>query len=405
MLYPQCNDIEAKMIRREAGFTLVELLITMVIFVFTIAAATNIFVPLLMQFKQQSKVAETQIEGIVGLDLLRRDIEQAGFGLPWNIATAVTTATYSEASGSVSPLTFPPSDYNDAPGPPRAILSDDNLGLNGSDYLVIKATTVAANNASMKWAYVVQEDVGGVVQSVVKVWGPSVEDLVATDRVIVMIPSRGTNNQRILVDSGGVFSVQFQNVPDSAYSPGMERDLYLIYGVDPATDLRMPFNRADYYLRGAGGGFTPPPRCAPGTGVLMKSVISQATGARGAGMPLLDCVADMQVVFGVDVDNDGDFEPWVGGSWDSYTGDISALNALQVRQQVREIRVYLLAHEGQKDTTYTYPNATVALPAAPDPGAASGSTFGFVAAGVTDWQNYRWKIYRIVVKPNNLRGS
>ncbi len=95
----------------------------MVIFVFTIAAATNIFVPLLTQFKQQSKVAETQIEGIVGLDLLRRDIEQAGFGLPWNIATAVTTATYSEASGNVSPLTFPPSDYNDAPDPPRAILS------------------------------------------------------------------------------------------------------------------------------------------------------------------------------------------------------------------------------------------------------------------------------------------
>ncbi len=110
----------------------------------------------------------------------------------------------------------------------------------------------------MKWSYVVQEDVGGVVQSVVKVWGPGVEDLNPTDRVIVMIPSRGTNNQRILVDSGGVFSVQFQNVPDSAYSPGIERDLSLIYGVDPATDLRMPFNRADYYIRGAGGGFTIP---------------------------------------------------------------------------------------------------------------------------------------------------
>jgi len=393
------------MIKREAGFTLVELLITMVIFVFTIAAASNIFVSLLTQFKQQSKIAETQTEGLVGLDLLRRDIEQAGFGLPWNIAAAVTTATYSEASGTLSPLAFPPSNYNDAPDSPRAVLSDDNIGLNGSDYLVIKATSVATNDATMKWAYVVQEDVGGVLQSVVKTWGSGVEDLDPTDRVIVMIPSRGTNNQRILVDSGGVFSVQFQNVPDSAYSPGIERDLYLIYGVDPDTDLRMPFNRADYFIRGAGGGFAIPPRCAPGTGVLMKSVINQADGARGAGMPLLDCVADMQVVFGVDVDNDGDFEPGAALSTDAYTADISAFNALQVRQQVREIRVYLLAHEGQKDTTYTYPNATVALPAAPDPGSGSGSTFDFDAALITDWENYRWKTYRIVVKPNNLRGS
>lgn len=392
------------MIKRQEGFTLVELLITMVIFVFTIAAATNIFVPLLMQFKQQSKITETQIEGIVGLDLLRRDIEQAGFGLPWNIEATVTTATYSEASGNVSPLTFPPSDYNDAPGPPRAILSDDNIGLNGSDYLVIKATSVATNNTTMKWAYVVEEAAG----SAVKAWGAGVEDLDPTDRVIVMIPSRGTNNQRILVDNGGVFSVQFQHVPDSAYSPGIERDLYLIYGVDPDTNLRMPFNRAEYYIRGTGGGFTIPPRCAPNTGVLMKSVINQADGARGVGMPLLDCVADIQVVFGVDNDNDGDFEVGAAGSTDMYTADISAYNALQVRQQVREVRLYILAHEGQRDNTYdaatVYPAAQVALPAAPDPGAGSGSTFNFTARGVTDWQHYRWKVYRIVVKPNNLRG-
>ncbi|MDQ7787269.1 MAG: PilW family protein [Thermodesulfovibrionales bacterium] len=389
------------MIKRQEGFTLVELLITMVIFVFTIAAASSIFVPLLTQFKQQSKVAETQIEGVVGLDLLRRDVEQAGFGLPWNIAAAVTTATYSEASGNISPLTFPPSNYNDAPNPPRAILSGDSVGFNGSDYLVIKGTSVATNDAAMKWAYVVEE--GGA--SVVKTWGAGVEDLDSTDRVIVMIPSRGVNNQKILVDSSGVFSVQFQSVPNSAYSPGIERDLYLIYGVDPDTNLRMPFNRAEYYIRGAGGGFTIPPRCAPNTGVLMKSVINQADGARGAGMPLLDCVADMQVVYQLDRDGDGTLDA-VTSVLNDTTG--TALTARQIREQLKEIRVYILAHEGQKDNTYNattiYPAGTVALPAAPDPGSVSGSTFNFTTRGVTDWRHYRWKIYRIVVKPNNLRG-
>lgn len=390
------------MIKNEHGFTMTELLITMAVFVLTIAAATSIFVPLIGQFKQQSRIAEAQIEGVVGLDLLRRDIEQAGFGLPWNIPTEITKATYQEASDDPAPLTFPPSDYNDAPNAPRAIFSDDNVGLNNSDYLVIKATSVASHDAAMKWAYVVQQEVGGATKSDVKAWGKSVEDLNPTDRVIVLIPSRGENNQRILVNSGGVFSVQFQGVPDSAFSPSTERDLYLVYGVDPMNDLRMPFNRADYYL--ARSGVTVPPRCAPGTGILVKSLIRHSDGRRDTGIPILDCVADFQVVFGVDNDDDGDFEL---GTDDGYSGDIAGLTAAQVRQRVKEVRVYILAHEGQKDVTYdassTYPDGKIQLPASPDPAAGSGTTFDFEDRDVTDWQHYRWKVYRMVVKPNNLR--
>jgi prepilin-type N-terminal cleavage/methylation domain-containing protein len=389
------------MIKRQDGFTMVELLITMVIFVFTIAAASSIFVPLLTQFKQQSKIAETQIEGAVGLDLLRRDLEQAGFGLPWVIPDLLL---YNEATGASAA-------YNElAPGgtsnPPRAIVAiaaGQDTGFNGSDYLVIKATSVATNDAVMKWAYVVEETAG----STVKTWGKSVEDLNATDRAIVMIPSRGTNNQRILVDNAGVFSVEFQDIPNSAFSPGILNDLYLIYGVDPDTDLRMPFNRAEYYIRGAGGGFTPPPRCAPGTGVLMKSLINQADGARGNGMPLLDCVADMQMVYQLDRDGNGEIDAATSMLTDT-TGAV--LTARQIREQLKAVRVYILAHEGQKDNTYNaatiYPAGTVDLPEVGinDPGEGIGSTFNFATRGVTDWQRYRWKIYRIVVKPNNLRG-
>jgi len=58
------------MIKREDGFTLVELMITMVVFVFFIAAASNVFTGLRTQFKQQIKLAETNIEGIGGLEIL-----------------------------------------------------------------------------------------------------------------------------------------------------------------------------------------------------------------------------------------------------------------------------------------------------------------------------------------------
>jgi len=380
------------MIKRQAGFTMVELLITMVIFVFTIAAASSIFVPMLTQFKQQSKIAESNIEGIVGLESLRRDIEQAGFGLPWVIPASVTTATYSEASSNTTGTIPAPDTYNDTSpntlGPPKAIVSGNDIaGLGGSDYLVIKATSVAVNDAAMRWTYVVAPAGGGAVP--VNTWEVSGEDLIANYRAIALIPSRGENNQRILVTSetdNTKYSITFANPFPPAYSPAIQNDLYLVYGVDPGTDLRMPFNRADYYISTT----TIPPKCATGTGILMKSVINHVNGNRGTGMPLLDCVANMQVIYRLDTDGNGDI--------DSETDVLNAFTAQQIREQVREVRVYILAHEGQRDVNYTYPTNPVMVGEF-----GLGHDFNFNDHGITNWQNYRWKVYRIVVKPNNLR--
>jgi hypothetical protein len=40
----------------------------------------------------------------------------------------------------------------------------------------------------------------------------------------------------------------------------------------------------------------------------MNSLINQTDGVRGVGMPLLDCVADMQIIFRLDSDGDGDID-------------------------------------------------------------------------------------------------
>ncbi|MFZ5906505.1 MAG: prepilin-type N-terminal cleavage/methylation domain-containing protein [Nitrospirota bacterium] len=397
--------------KRESGFTLIELLITMAIFVLTIAAATNVFVPLLTQFKQQSRIAETQTEGIIGLDLFRRDIEQAGFGLPW-VLPDPGVFSYSEAS-SVTDGTIPaPNTYNDASNTvPRAIVADNNVaGLGSSDYLVIKATSVAANDAAMKWTYVVEDPAGNTQ---VRAWGNPVEDLNDGDRVIALIPSRGETNQRILVNDGASFSITFNQAAfPAAFSPSTANDLYLIYGVDPSTSLRMPFNRADYFIRSSGS--TIPGRCVAGTGVLVKSVISHVNGNRGVEMPLLDCVADMQVIFGFDMDEDGERGTFSDADGGQVTGTEGATVAnvqatlndpALLRSRLNEVRVYILAHEGQKDATFTYPNATIQMPADPsDPAFAVGSDFDLSASGIPDWQNYRWKVFTLSVKPNNLRS-
>jgi prepilin-type N-terminal cleavage/methylation domain-containing protein len=366
----------------EDGFTLIELMITMVAFVLVIASISSIFLGLVNQFKQQSKIAETNIEGITGLEILRQDIEHAGYGLPWIIPAGVT---YSEASSA------PASTYNDASNPPRAILSGNDTGFNNSDYLVIKSINVARNYACSKWTTL--QTTG------TRVWVPNKENVNFNDtdgtvnnnvRVIVLYPGSTESNSRNLI-VGTTFSTPYSNVTSSTWSPTDPTETRIIYGVDPDTDLRMPFNRADYFILNTNP-INVPIRCAPNTGVLVKAVVPHDDGnfldGTGDIMPLLDCVADMQVIYRRDTNDDGII--------DNTTDDISALSAQQIREQVKEVRIYILAHEGQRDVNYTYPNNSVTV-------GEFGLEKNFDLTSIANYQNYRWKVYTIVVNSNNLR--
>jgi prepilin-type N-terminal cleavage/methylation domain-containing protein len=387
--------------KREEGFTLVELLVTMVIFVLFMIAASTVFTGMLTQFKQQSKLAETNIEGIVGLEIMRQDIEGAGYGLAWN-----GFVTYSEAAGD-------PLSLNDAPTDvPKAIVSKNNATFSGSnaifdgtDYLVVRSVTVARNAASDKWTLL------SAASPYVKTWKtagesdpgspPVSENLQSTDRVIVISPNGTTNNPRQLIVSGSTFYTVFSGVTTAVWrpTPSAVEETRVVYGVDD-NNLRMPFNRADYFIRKYDSSVDiVPRRCAPNTGVLEKAVVKHSNGSF-TYLPLLECVADMQVIYGRDQDNDGRFDP-NGGGTDDYIDDLTGSTAGTIRQQVKQVRVYILAHEGQRDTTFTYPASTVSLGG--DVSSTLGSTFDLAAAiGDPEYKYYRWKLYTIVVTPNNL---
>jgi prepilin-type N-terminal cleavage/methylation domain-containing protein len=375
-------------INSKAGFTLIELLITMFIFVLVIAASSQIFTGLLTQFKQQSKIAETNIEGIVGLAILKQDIGHAGYGLPWNLGGAA----YQEAVvESVTP--WVDRDFNDGPpdnpargtdpagasNPPGGIRSGNGYALNGSDVFVIKAINVARNDASQRWTSLRS------TAPFVKTWTPARENLAGTYRVIILSPGSTDLNSRTLVVSGVAFSTTYSSVTAAPWVPTDFTDTRLVYGVDPDTNLRMPFNRADYYVRRPAAAEVPQ-RCAGNTGILYKATVNHSNG-RLNELPLFDCVADMQVVYRRDTDDDGTI--------DNTTDDISTLTAQQIRDQVKEVRVYILAHEGQRDVNYTYAPTTIYVG---DPAIGGGRNFN-IGTNV----NYRWKLYTLVVKPNNLR--
>jgi len=394
------------MIKREGGFTLIELLITMVIFILVLAAGSQIFTGLLTQFKQQSKISETNIEGIVGLEILRQDIEHAGYGLPWNLGGA----NYDEAidyGNTVQNETT----YNDAgatDAPPRAIVSGNGDGIGNSDVIVIKAANVARNVTASKWTYLT---VGGVK----KTWTPDCENVNKnsdcttnnTVRTIVISPGSTETNSRSLIVNSGAFFAQYSNT--TGFAPTGSTDTYIIYGIDRDTDLRMPFNRADYYIRTPGAANFPD-RCAIGTGVFYKATVNHNDGGLSE-LPLLDCVADMQVIYGIDTD------ATIDGAVNCYVNDpadaLATVDAENIRNRIKEVRVYLLAHEGQYDSSFAYnPHISPSSIRVGEPSSSlsGGSCTGvavlgqdFDLGGITNWQNYRWKVYTIVVKSNNLR--
>ncbi len=362
--------------RRNKGFSLIELLIVLAIFGIILAGTSQMVVSTLTSSRQQNKIAETNIEGIIGLELLRQDLGKAGYGLPWNGLTA-----YNEANSN-------PYVLNDSPNAPRGIVSANNQGWNGTDYLVIKAANVATNSTCNKWTFLTP---GNATTTWMSSMLASNDNFSGTDQVIILLPGSTSSEStaRTLVTSvSGVLYSSTAALATTMTSTGIE------YGIDTIAPLRMPFNRADYYINQPTTGM--PQRCAVGTGILYKAVVSQLDGSLTA-TPLLDCVADMQVIYGYDPTGTGTLQ---------YTNDIVTnttywTGAQVIRDQVKEVRVYILAHEGQMDTTFTYPTNPVILGVDVSPSGALGRSFDL--STITKWKNYRWKVYTLVVKLHNLQ--
>lgn len=354
---------------RKQGFTLVEVLIALVVMLLVMNAVTTFLVGVkgrggvLNIFKQQSKITQSELDSSIGLQILRKDLEHAGYGLPWNNIPAYTEAI--DVNAGI---------LNDSPQAPRGLVSINDPGFtqNNADYLVVKSSNVAMDSASRKWTIL---HAGNIKRAWTTV-PANAENLNPADRVIVLSPGSTATNRRSLVIAGGTFSTTYNNT--AAFAPGIVSDTRLIYGIsesDP-NPLRMPFNRADFYLSSA----NVPQQCAPNTGVFVKRVVRQSDGSFDLPLPLLDCVASAQVLFMLDTDGDG--------TVDATLDDISALNAQQIRERVKRVQVSILAHEGRKDLTYTQSPTSISV----------AGTLVDISPNV----NYRWKVYDLVINTDNL---
>ena len=412
------------------GFTLVEMVVVTAIFLVVIMISSDAFKTLLGQSVKLTKSEESNIGGVVGLEMLRHDLEQGGFGLPYSYQA--TPITYKEAGYA------PASALNDAPnGIPRAFATleaqaatADAHGsggtytpLAGTDYLAIKASSLGTGAASEKWSYLTYSSSIKPPKS----W-PS-GNFAAGDKVIMLshtFQDTGSYSNQLVYSSvlPGTYSVPFSPTGFTAPFTPPSGQTYYLYGLTSGSDVGMPFNRVDYLVATPSGSATPSPlSCAPNTGSLYRASVNHDSTDGGTlnYNPVLDCVADMQVVFGWDladssgtvvtdssVAGDGLIDTWSNADGSvtsssvtlpssSYVSATVLTDPSHIRTKLKLVKVYILAQNGLRDTSYSSP-ATIPIG---DPAEASLTRPGGFALGST-MRNYRWKVYRLVIKPKNL---
>lgn len=424
---------KSNLLQNKNGFTLVEVLVTMAVFIIILMIAAESFKNIISISSRLTKSEESNIEGVVGLEILRHDLEQIGFGLPWGFcrpapgttdgSCANTDISYLEASDTTG------DDLNDAPGGvPRALAAIDSPTGFLSDFIALKGTTVGRSLASQRWTYIPFNNISTSTgkESRPISWPStnlktSANNSGKPDRVSLIRSNFNveTDDHLLIVDPSDnqIFHINYNNTGgiNDDYLPKSDIQSHMVYGLDDysATSTpRMPFNRADFFVSSTSG--TVPTFCAPLTGVLYKMTVNHADGSY-LPIPLLDCVADMQVVLGWDTSDGGkanSIDAW--SSVPNSSGNVVASgpsgaatkingwlsSAKGVREHLKSVKVYVLAQEGKRDSNYNYPQSTMIVG-----NGATEQSLTNLYTFTADQLKYRWKLYRIIARPKNLLSN
>ncbi len=405
------------------GFTLVELIVVMAVFIVILTVAAQTFNTILTKSIKYSKSEESNIEGIIGLEIMRHDIEQMGIGLPWKYIDG-TTISYGECENSLG------KEMNDASGIPRAFVGRDSYGDFGSDFFAIKASTLGASTPVLPWTYIPYRNYSTVTGRESRPLSWSSMNLKAGTKVIAIRSNfNDSKDDHVLMEKAGTYYFDFatDGSIDSAFLPTNDQQTHYVYGIS-ATTPRMPFNRADFFINYSSFGASRPSRfCAERTGTLTKAIVNHSDG-NYVTIPILDCVADMQVILGWDTSDEGRSNmvnaysslPAIDGTvtaspstassqikeWLTKNSEDPEKIPRNIREHLKVVKVYILAQEGRRDRFYSHPESSVTVGKACRSAESSdidcGPSFTRTYTFSAEQRRFHWKLYRIIVRPKNL---
>lgn len=356
--------------RDKKGVTLTELLIVLAIFSVTIAGVYGVYIAQVKHTAREHRVAESEMEIEIIKNFTERDIAMAGYGL----------------ADDYAPCTFSP----------RAFGATDNTGSNGSDTMTLMGTALGRmSRGSQGWSYISVSS-----PLTFKSWGDAREDIrdtVTGDRVIYIEPST-----KSLIAPGCVATDPTTWLFNYPNSPTTERGI-LVYGLHTEENANFPYYAVEYSLGGTPVDICAPPASGANAVVSLLRAESKDTipPPSGTRRPVLDCVRDLQVAFGLDTNENGTIDCWDNGGVLAATYDNKAL-----RKRLKQARVYMLVQLGRRDPDKDVYPAGQSFRVGEDPALAIACDGGTVGRDVTltdEQRRYRWRVVSFSIAPRNLR--
>jgi len=352
---------------KNKGFTLIELMIAMGIIALIIGLSAGTFKTLLHGANKEKSTTETELGKLTGLELIRLDLEHVGFGIN--------------------------------SGEPSLPVEWNSL----TRTLKLRSMINNTNQKTLGWALV--DVTAGTTPAFLddRRFDTSVNDLVLLTQHRQFISNLTTQSP---VPGGDYFS--YNAPPTCPASACRDVNTPAVTGVAANRYIAaaFPFDRSitDGCEPPLGAGTVntgqycnlisyqlstnqPLNKCAPGTKNLVRSV------GGGSGTRVLECVADFDLRFDYDTNNDGDIS-------DSGEADQQALalaSTASIIQDLKNIDMYLLVQAGPQDNAYTF-SGDITLNGAITTLDFNPSTPA-IDPPTTAQSHYRWKVLKVSAKP------
>jgi prepilin-type N-terminal cleavage/methylation domain-containing protein len=361
------------------GTTLTELLITLAIFSVVMIGVYGVYTMHVHHATREYRFAQSEIEIGIAKNIIERDIMMAGYGLADDYR-GLTFVPNPVALGGTDSIT-PGGTANPVGG------KYPTTGLAGADALYMMGTALGIySKASQGWTYLKSTS-----PIEFQVWGDTREDIQKNDRVIYIDPST-----RELVTEGMAWRFVY---PSSPNFTGDEGRGALLYGLTrppqgKGSEIPRPYYVIQYRLGGSAADM--PKTCAKGTRSLQRVEMTSGESIE----PLLACVRDIQVAFGIDASSpeDGIIDVWDNGGILSSSYDYQVL-----KRRLKQVRVYILVQNGNRDADYVYVNPD--NPANPEKIQVGDLNLGIGrdVSLTAEQRKYRWRVIAMTVTPRNLK--
>lgn len=349
------------------GFSLVELLVALSIFSIIIAVVVESYITQLKHTSREYRIAETEIETGIAKGIIERDLYLAGYGIA--------------------------DDYGATGFTPKAAAATNGVG--AEDTLTLMGTALGLKSrASQGWTYMTAANAAASPATAsFQTWIDAREDVQTNDVVILINPStktlltQGAEWQFVYPANAATANVTVNTTGGVSYStPSIGTLAYGLY-ISGATAATQP-----YYAVWYGLGGTPPSNCASGTQSLLRNEDRTSVPTSG-GDPILDCVLDFEVAFGLNTDED---ESGRINLWDAGGTTAASYSQKDLSKRLKQIRLYILVQSGNYDLKYTSPFTSIRV-------GDSVIGTGRDVTLTTAQKNYRWKLISISVTPRNIK--